>query len=329
MSLVCKICFWVGFTYILTLLIDLVYEIYSKYFVKLDKNLILNKFGEKSYVLITGSSDGIGLGFADLFGKLGFNLILWSRTQSKLERVRSDLLTKYPEIDIRIVAKDFSRSMEEAFYADELNKLDQLDVSILVNNVGFLSECAKFGDFKVAWLVNSVNVNMIPHAVLSAHFLKKFKLRSKESAFIDLSSIISELAVSFYNIYGASKQFNTYFTQSLFNLHSVNPNLKCISVLPGPVHSKMSETINKLISGGKPSKMLTLMRKILYSTPSGTSLESLKGLLLKRRSTTGSVNHAVLRFLIGILLVVYPFWLDISAYFRNLKKFNKFVSVND
>jgi 17beta-estradiol 17-dehydrogenase / very-long-chain 3-oxoacyl-CoA reductase len=46
------------------------------------KNL-LSRYG-KSYAVITGSTSGIGYGFALELAKRGFNIILVSRTESKL-----------------------------------------------------------------------------------------------------------------------------------------------------------------------------------------------------------------------------------------------------
>lgn len=42
-------------------------------------------YGEGSWVVITGASDGIALEMAKELAKLGFNLVLISRTQNKLD----------------------------------------------------------------------------------------------------------------------------------------------------------------------------------------------------------------------------------------------------
>lgn len=45
--------------------------------------------------MITGASDGMGKQWAYLFASFGFNLILLSRTQSKLEKIKLELERKY------------------------------------------------------------------------------------------------------------------------------------------------------------------------------------------------------------------------------------------
>lgn len=41
--------------------------------------------------MVTGSTDGIGRAYAEYFAKMGFNVVLISRTQSKLDTVAEDI----------------------------------------------------------------------------------------------------------------------------------------------------------------------------------------------------------------------------------------------
>ncbi|MBT3069252.1 SDR family NAD(P)-dependent oxidoreductase, partial [Rhodoferax sp. U11-2br] len=47
---------------------------------------LAERYGPGSWALITGASDGLGKAFAQELARHGFNLILVSRTQSKLDR---------------------------------------------------------------------------------------------------------------------------------------------------------------------------------------------------------------------------------------------------
>ncbi|KAF2796680.1 NAD(P)-binding protein [Melanomma pulvis-pyrius CBS 109.77] len=97
----------------------------------------LTKFGPRgSWALITGASDGIGKEFALSLAAKGYNLLLVSRTPSKLESLATDITTKYgPKISTKTLAMDFSQNLDSDYTA--LKKLvEGLDVSILVNNVG-------------------------------------------------------------------------------------------------------------------------------------------------------------------------------------------------
>ena len=49
------------------------------------------RYGEDSWAVVTGSTDGIGKAAAKHLAKLGFNIVLISRTQAKLEAVAKEL----------------------------------------------------------------------------------------------------------------------------------------------------------------------------------------------------------------------------------------------
>ncbi|PVH96571.1 3-ketoacyl-CoA reductase [Periconia macrospinosa] len=97
----------------------------------------LSSFGPRgSWALITGASDGIGKEFALSLAAKGYNLILVSRTQSKLDALASEISSKYgPKVSIKTLAMDFAQNKDSDFAA--LRKLiEGLDVSMLFNNVG-------------------------------------------------------------------------------------------------------------------------------------------------------------------------------------------------
>jgi 17beta-estradiol 17-dehydrogenase / very-long-chain 3-oxoacyl-CoA reductase len=97
----------------------------------------LSTFGPRgTWALITGASDGIGKEFALSLAAKGYNLILVSRTQSKLDSLSADITSKYgPKISVKTLAMDFAQN-KDADYNNMKKLIDGLDVSILVNNVG-------------------------------------------------------------------------------------------------------------------------------------------------------------------------------------------------
>ncbi|KAK3208928.1 hypothetical protein GRF29_69g135262 [Pseudopithomyces chartarum] len=89
-----------------------------------------------SWALITGASDGIGKEFALSLAAKGYNLLLVSRTQSKLDTLASDITTKYgPKISTKTLAMDFAQN-KDSDYAALRKLIDGLDIGILINNVG-------------------------------------------------------------------------------------------------------------------------------------------------------------------------------------------------
>ncbi|KAI1170619.1 hypothetical protein F4777DRAFT_568493 [Nemania sp. FL0916] len=97
----------------------------------------LRKYGGKgTWAVVTGASDGLGKEFATQLAAKGFNLLLVSRTQSKLETLSKELQTKYAGVQTDIIAMDFASLDNEADYARLAKRIETLDVGILINNVG-------------------------------------------------------------------------------------------------------------------------------------------------------------------------------------------------
>jgi 17beta-estradiol 17-dehydrogenase / very-long-chain 3-oxoacyl-CoA reductase len=85
--------------------------------------------------VITGASDGIGKEFALQLASKGFNVVLVSRTESKLEALAREIEAKHADIQTKILTMDFAKNNDEDY-----NRLAALvgglDVAVLINNVG-------------------------------------------------------------------------------------------------------------------------------------------------------------------------------------------------
>ena len=149
---------------------------FQKFLAKERKGIELrNKYGEDSWAIITGSTDGIGLGFAKYLAAKGFNLVCISRNGEKLARREKEIREYAKETkDLKIlnIVKDFAQSYDPAFFDDIREQVKDLDVSMLINNVGVLFEdkvkvlpqtyqqiidhivincCSQVGMFKTIW----------------------------------------------------------------------------------------------------------------------------------------------------------------------------------
>jgi 17beta-estradiol 17-dehydrogenase / very-long-chain 3-oxoacyl-CoA reductase len=90
--------------------------------------------------LITGASDGIGKQYALQLAKAGFNVILVSRTVSKLEGLSSEISSQYTNVRVEILAMDFSKN-QDSDYEKLAAIVDGKDIAILINNVGQSHDC--------------------------------------------------------------------------------------------------------------------------------------------------------------------------------------------
>ncbi|KAK4935076.1 hypothetical protein LTR10_023808 [Elasticomyces elasticus] len=122
----------------------------------------LSKYGPKgSWAVVTGSSDGIGREYALQLAKKGFNLILVSRTASKLESLASEIKQASPNVSTKILAMDFSQN-RDSDYASMASLLQGKQVSILINNVGQSHSIpVMFAETPLNEMSNIININCL------------------------------------------------------------------------------------------------------------------------------------------------------------------------
>ena len=63
-------------------------------------------------MVVTGAGDGIGAAFCEEFAKLGFKVVMISRTESKMEEVRKRCLG----VETKIIKADFANKNSEKEY---------------------------------------------------------------------------------------------------------------------------------------------------------------------------------------------------------------------
>ena len=92
-----------------------------------------NPSGNK-WAIITGGSEGIGRSFALDLAKSGFNILIASRTLSKLQKVEKELKETNPNIKVKCVPIDLANTIDYSTITKDTEVMDNL--GILVNNAG-------------------------------------------------------------------------------------------------------------------------------------------------------------------------------------------------
>jgi len=206
-------------------------------------NLNNYKYG---YVLITGSTDGIGKELSKEFAKKGFKLLLVSRNMEKLESVRSELCLKYPGNVVEIVACDFSNSHKnpENFYNELYERIKDFPISILINNVGVAGlnplVKASFDELENIISVNTYPCVFLTHILLPG-FIKRYEETKNRSLVINVGSIADESISVGVSLYSATKRFISFFSEGLRYEYK---EIEVVTVKPGPIIT------NLLVSGG-------------------------------------------------------------------------------
>lgn len=90
--------------------------------------------GKGNYCVVTGASDGIGKEYARQMAQRGFNLVIISRTLSKLETLKTQFEGQY-NIKVEVLAMDIAADDKSNY--EQIKELCQnLPITVLINNVG-------------------------------------------------------------------------------------------------------------------------------------------------------------------------------------------------
>ena len=235
----------------------------------------LSQYGIGSWALITGSTDGIGLGFAKVLAKYGFNIVSVSRNPEKLQKVEQEL-KKY-HIQVLSIVKDFSKCTEHPseFFNDIDKQTQHLDISLVINNVGTIN-VGNYHKFSYETILNQNSLNLWPIVFLSKLFVNRMLTRNKPSGLINISSAASITSVAGFPIYCAGKSFDRLFTLDLneeIRYLVTKEKLKNIDILsfePGYVDTPLASTAKNLpflISSEECAEnALRILGKVNYSS---------------------------------------------------------------
>lgn len=169
-------------------------------------------YGLGSWALITGASDGLGKAFAQDLARYGFNVILVSRTQSKLDRLKSEL--EAFGVQVRTVSADLSNTSTQT-YESLATAVQDLDLSVLINCVGTTVH-RRYAEVTPRALKHLLAVNVCTTATVT-HTMLPFLLRHAASsghraALLNVGSIVGRFYWPGTQLYGACKAFIDHLT---------------------------------------------------------------------------------------------------------------------
>lgn len=181
--------------------------------------------------LITGASSGIGLEFAKELSELGYDLILVSRDQKKLEEVSKNL-----KGEIEIISMDLS--VEENLY----NLYDKTKgrVDLLINNAGF-GIFGKFIDTDLNEEMNLIDLNIKAYHILTKLFLADMVKRDS-GRILNVASSAAFQPGPLMSSYYASKSYVYSLSMAVYEeLRKSKSNVHINILCPGPVKTGFND----------------------------------------------------------------------------------------
>lgn len=188
-------------------------------------------------VLITGASSGIGKDLAKVFAQKGYNLVLISRTEEKLQDVKEEIL-KDNTVDIEIIAMDLSNEQNCKKLHNRVK-----DVDILVNNAGF-GDCGEFTKTDLEKELKMINTNIVAYHILTKLYLKDMKEKNS-GKILNVASIAGFMPGPLLATYYSTKSYVVRLSESIREeLKKDKSNVQISILCPGPVETNFNKVAN-------------------------------------------------------------------------------------
>jgi hypothetical protein len=169
------------------------------------------KEGQRLFAIVTGASRGIGAGYARAFARKGYDLLLVSRDQARLDGLISEL-SQSCSIRAHPLLLDLAKpEAADRLYAEARQWCAVPDV--LIHNAGF----GMFGEF-VAMPVDRIQAMLRLHVNAVVESIRLFlpgMIERRSGSIITVSSVAGFYSIPYLAEYAATKAFLITFSEAL------------------------------------------------------------------------------------------------------------------
>lgn len=232
--------------------------------------------------------------------KRGLNIILISRTLSKLETVAKEIQETFG-VQTVVIDVDFTSGPE--IYDKIKEKVKGKEIGILVNNVGM---CYDTPDYFLSipnrekFSQDMIKCNILSMPMMCSIIMPQMVQR-KRGLVINLASIAAVLPGSMMTIYAATKAFVNKFSEDLAAEY-LYQGITVQSILPGPVSTKM-----------------LIIDDILWLTPTAEKyVESALKTVGFASEANGYFAHSLIQYFSQLINYISP-WLAHTISMQSLK----------
>lgn len=182
--------------------------------------------------LITGASYGMGLEFAKLLARAGYNLAIAGRSSEKLEMNAQSLRLQFG-VQVDCVVADLGESAGIAALFERVPSCD-----VLVNNAGF-ANYGKFAGISETHIVDEIQLDVVAVARLTRRYLPGMISR-KDGKILNVASTAAFVPGPSAAVYYASKAFVLSFSEAIsYELRGTGVTVTCLC--PGPTATGFQE----------------------------------------------------------------------------------------
>ncbi|KAA6427626.1 MAG: hypothetical protein FRX49_02289 [Trebouxia sp. A1-2] len=219
------------------------------YFLRPGQNL--RKLG--SWAVVTGATDGIGRALCDNLARKGLNVLLISRTESKLVAAAEEVAKKY-NVQTKYTVVDFANA-DEVTWQRTTTALASLDVGLLINNVGLsYDHCEYLEHLSDQDVRNMVEVNITSVNQMTRIALPAMKAHHK-GTIVNIGSASGSLvpATPLTSVYAGTKAYVDVFTRSM-QVELAASGVTYQNMAPLFVATKMSKIRKPSIAAPSPAQ---------------------------------------------------------------------------
>ena len=168
---------------------------------------------DRKTALITGASFGIGMEFARIFAREGYNLVLVARSADRLRQLASELEKAHGTRSL-ILAADLSDPGAAAYVLDQTTRAD-IPVDVLVNNAGF-GQYGPFAENDLEECLRQIQLNVTTLTHLTRLYLPAMIAR-KSGRILNVASTAAFQPGPLMAVYFATKAYVLHFSEALAN----------------------------------------------------------------------------------------------------------------
>ncbi|WP_029921425.1 SDR family NAD(P)-dependent oxidoreductase [Nevskia soli] len=166
---------------------------------------------EKSWVLITGASSGLGEEFARQYAAQGRPLVLVARRLEKLQALAAELSAAY-RIDVIVEQVDLSTVAAAIDLRQRLRERG-VTIEVLINNAGHGIQ-GPFLDRSLDDALGMLNLDVVSMTAVTHLFAEDMRTRGRGEILL-VASLLAYLGVKNYAVYAASKAYVLRFAEAL------------------------------------------------------------------------------------------------------------------